>query len=285
MGKCLITKLQGTVKNSELLKIGESRVLHTRSTSDSADLRSFSIEVVTNMIIKGHGLTIDNQDEVEVAAGDDRHYNVSNGNGYVEIPDRQNLLGLKVGKTNGTARGNCAINLQSLHFAKNLQELYVSSSVPHRFADIRDMPALSYLRSNEGNFEDNISSIGTLPALEGMYISDSDDVHGDLSGFTSSKFPKLKTLLLVNLRGVNGDISSFASLTSLETLSVMASPYITGDISNLASGMVANGRTSGTLIVTCTNSGVTLNGEPLTTSTITFDSEIPGGYSMTTVGI
>lgn len=280
MGKCLVTKLQGTVENSELLKIGESRVLHTRNTSDSVDLRSFSIKVMTNMTIKGHGLTIDNQNEVEVAAGDDRHYNVSNDNGYIEIPDKQNLLVLKVGKTNGTARGNCAINLQSLHFAKNLNELYVSSSVPHCFADICDMPALSYLRSNEGNFEDNISSIGTLPALEDMYISDSTDVHGDLSGFTSSKFPKLKTLLLVNLQRVNGDISSFASLTSLGTLNVMASPYIIGDISNLARGMVANGRTSGTLAVTGTNSGVTHNGETFTKKTITFNSGVSNGYTI-----
>lgn len=280
MGKCLITKLQGTVENSELLKIGESRVLHTRNTSDSVDLRSFSIKVVTNMTIKGHGLTIDNQNEVEVAAGDDRHYNVSNDNGYIEISDKQNLLGLKVGKTNGTARGNCAINLQSLHFAKNLKELYVSSSVPHCFADICDMPALSYLRSNEGNFEDNISSIGTLPALEDMYISDSNDVHGDLSGFTSSKFPKLEMLLLVNLHSVNGYISSFASLTSLKTLSVMASPYIIGDISNLASGMVANGRTSGTLAVTGTNSGVTHNGKSFTEKTITFNSGVSNGYTI-----
>lgn len=279
MGKCLVTKLQGTVENSELLKIGESRVLHTRNTSDSVDLRSFSIKVMTNMTIKGHGLTIDNQNEVEVAAGDDRHYNVSNDNGYIEIPDKQNLLNLKVGKTNGTERGNCAINLQSLHFAKNLKELLVSSSVPHCFADICDMPALSYLRSNEGNFEDNISSIGTLPALEEMYISDSADVHGDLSGFTSSKFPKLKTLLLVNLQKVNGGISSFASLTSLETLNVTALPII-GDISNLASGMVANGRTSGTLAVTGTNSGVRHNGESFTKKTITFNSGVSNGYTI-----
>ena len=65
MGKCLVTKLQGTVENSKLLMIGESRVLHTRNTSDSVDLRSFSIKVVTNMTIKGHGLTIDNQNEVD----------------------------------------------------------------------------------------------------------------------------------------------------------------------------------------------------------------------------
>lgn len=280
MGKCLVTKLQGTVENSELLKIGESRVLHARNTSDSVDLRGFSIKVMTNMTIKGHGLTIDNQNEVEVTAGDDRHYNVSNDNGYIEIPDKQNLLGLKVGKTNGTARGNCAINLQSLHFAKNLKELYVSSSVPHCFADICDMPALSYLRSNEGNFEDNISSIGTLPALEEMYISDSADVHGDLSGFTSSKFPKLKTLLLVNIQKVDGDISSFASLTSLGTLNVQSSSYIKGDISNLASGMVANGRTSGALAVTGTNSGVTHNGEHFTKKTITFNSGVSNGYTI-----
>lgn len=280
MGKCLVTKLQGTVENSELLKIGESRVLHTRNTSDSVDLRSFSIKVMTNMTIKGHGLTISDQNEVEVAAGDDRHYNVSNDNGYIEIPDKQNLLGLKVGKAVGTARGNCAINLQSLHFAKNLKELYVSSSVPHRFADISDMPALSYLRSNEGNFEDNISSIGTLPALEDMYISDSNDVHGDLSGFTSGKFPKLKLLLLVNVKRVKGNISSFASLTSLGTLNIMETPYITGDIVQLAEAMVANGRTSGTLAVTGTNSGVTHNGESFTKKTITFNSSVSNGYTI-----
>lgn len=278
MGKCLITKLQGVVNNDNLLKIGECRVYN--STSSSATDATFTISSKEEMTIVGHGLTIEGGSSYVVTASGDTVLVLSNTNGYAEIPNKHNLLGLKIGKNSGTLKGSTYIDLSCLEYANNLKELYISSDKEHHFGDIANLPALETLRSNETRWTDDIAGIGFLPSMKTLYLENSDYIHGSIASIVRSKFPKLETLLLVNNIGITGSISDLGSLTTLTTLSVAALSAVIGDISDLASRMVANGRTSGTLSVTGTNSGVTHNGESFTKKTITFNSSVSNGYTI-----
>lgn len=85
---------------------------------------------------------------------------------------------------------------------------------------------------------------------------------------------------------IDGNIASFAGFTDLETLDIggngVKEHHIVGELTELASGMVGNERTSGTLTFT-SNKWVTLNGIALgrgTVKVITFDSSLPDGYSI-----
>lgn len=278
MGKCLITKLQGVVNNDNLLKIGECRVYN--STSSSTADATFTISSKEAMTIVGHGLTIEGGSSYVVGASGDTVLVLSNTNGYVEIPNKNNLLGLKIGKNSGTLVGSTYIDLSCLEYANNLTELYVSSDNEHHFGDIANLPALETLRSNETRWTDDIARIGFLPSLKTLYLENSNYTHGSIASIVSSKFPKLENLLLIHNFGITGSISDLGSLTTLKNLNVTDSIAVMGDISDLASRMVANGRTSGTLSVTGTGSGVTHNGESFTKKTITFNSGVSNGYTI-----
>lgn len=87
---------------------------------------------------------------------------------------------------------------------------------------------------------------------------------------------------------ITGDISVLGRLTSMESLNIHFSGCY-GSLESLAEAQVANGRTSGTLSVYANNcsgdnyKGVTVGGVKImdgNAHVITFDSELPNGYSV-----
>lgn len=98
-------------------------------------------------------------------------------------------------------------------------------------------------------------------------------------------FANRNHFLQVSLAGDNitGDIVSFSKCTSMITLGTFQSK-ISGSIESLAAGMVANGRTSGTLtLFVGGGDAVTYNGNvypDFKQITVTFNSSVPNGYTI-----
>lgn len=81
---------------------------------------------------------------------------------------------------------------------------------------------------------------------------------------------------------VSGNIIDLKRLIALSELNITADRKIVGDVSELASAQVAEGRTSGSLTIYGNASNVKKNGTPLGSSpaVITFNPELPSGYSI-----
>lgn len=127
----------------------------------------------------------------------------------------------------------------------------------------------------------DVSDFKHMTGLRGFTCYDAT-AHGDINQFT-----KISALQSFTVRGnsaqATGNLSTFNSAKNLLTLFV-GSGRFTGEIKDLADAQVAGGspRTSGSLAIT-SNGVLTLNGVLVpynTTKTITFDSSLPGGYSI-----
>lgn len=111
-----------------------------------------------------------------------------------------------------------------------------------------------------------------------LYIG-STGVYGNLAEL--SNIDLMATAIILTSTKVSGNIDGLAKTTRLASLNTKDTT-INGSLEGLASGMVTNGRTSGTLAVTC-NEYITLNGAVVgnnVTKTITFNSSLPNGYSI-----
>lgn len=106
--------------------------------------------------------------------------------------------------------------------------------------------------------------------------------------FNTSDFAEYTNLEQINLDAVtpntttdiSGTINDFGQCIKLTNLNFYGRPNISGDLDTLASAMVSNQRTSGTLVVMGQNTGIRYNGNTFVTKTITFNSSLPNGYSI-----
>lgn len=127
----------------------------------------------------------------------------------------------------------------------------------------------------------DVSDFKYMTGINGFTCYDTT-ASGDINQFT-----EISALISFIVRGssanATGNLSTFNSAKNLLTLFVGTGGF-TGEIKDLADAQVAGGspRTSGSLAIT-SNGFLTLNGVLVpynTTKTITFDSTLPGGYSI-----
>ena len=223
MGKCLITKLNGSVNNSELLKIGELRINFGKVQNPTKENRSLNIKVnkKSKVELVGNGYFTDenlgtNKGKSLLLSPDTNNYiYISNNDVAISISDKYALTGI-------------------FHQAVEYP-WYVSgdkSHIKYYLEDLKYSAALTNLSVKGANISGDISALTNLTALVTMDLSNAQ-VSGDISALTN-----LTALTSMNLSNtqVSGDISALANLTALTSmnLSNMQNP-LTGNISNLKS--------------------------------------------------
>lgn len=217
MGKCLITKLNGKVDDSSILKIGEIRV--SVSEVDNANMYTNGLQVVvskeTKAEIVGDGyftdenFTENNGKTITLTPNIVNFVYFSNGNYEIAIHNKyvlQRLLGYGKPVSGTIAQFNKKIKIEDLAYCANLINMNLYSMAAT--GDIRSIKGLSKL--------DYLSLLGT-------------DVDGDIANLKD-----LTHLTYINLGGtkVYGDIGSLKNLTALNYLSLTSN--VNGDIAILS---------------------------------------------------
>lgn len=214
MGNCLVTKLKGTVQNSDLLRVGELRICVHKIDNPSSETQrinlNFTEDVKLEIIGDGYftdktlvsnlGKTLTAKANVETLVY------VSNGEFEIAILNKYALTKINTRTNKKTAIKDIA----DLKYSSSLNYLAINSvENVGSFSDIKSLATLSYLAISDANINGNLSDLGTLTNLSYLII-----------GNTSNKS--------------TGDVRSLKSMTRLDTLVIINSD-VTGDLATLPS--------------------------------------------------
>ena len=212
MGKCLVTKLNGSVNNDSLSKIGELRIHITSVDSPEEGTQSLKlgINAPVSLEIIGDGYFTDstlssNQGKTKSLDASGMIY-FSNGNFDISISKKYVLTSINFGNTNT----NKGIDLADLYMCKYLSELYIwGSSTVGIYSDLETLERLSIL---------NLSGI--------------PKVDGNLSSFKN-----LSYITNITVGSAKGSLSDLYNLSNLKTLQV-GKCEVTGDLSKMPANFI-----------------------------------------------
>lgn len=214
MGNCLVTKLKGTVQNSNLLRVGEMRICVHRIDNPSSETQrinlNFTEDVKLEIIGDGYftnNTLVSNLGKSLIAkANVETLVYFSNGDFEIAILNKYALT-----KINTRTNKKIAIkDIADLKYSSSLSHLATNSveNVGY-FSDIKSLTNLSYLSVSNANISGNLSDLKSLTNLTYLII-----------GNTSNK--------------TTGNVSSLKDMTILNTLAIQNSDVI-GDLATLPS--------------------------------------------------
>ena len=232
MGKCLVTKLNGTVDNDNLLRIGEIRLFNTKLSNPTGNSQYMSLafskdtnlEIVGDAYFTEANLSENKGKTKSCSANQNSAFYVSNNDCQIAILDKYSLIKIE---TNAHRVGD----LEDLRFSKGLS--FISANDSGQTGDIsnlKNLTALTTLSLSNTQVSGDISNLKNLTALTTLNL-DNTQVSGDISNLKN--LTALTTLSLNNTQ-VSGDISNLKNLTALTILSLSnKKTALTGDIGEL----------------------------------------------------
>lgn len=215
MGKCLITKLNGSVQNDSLLRIGEFCIKVSKVESPTADSQKFSVRNAkdTQLRIIGNGyftnetLSENKGKVMDIAANTETLVYYSNGDYEIVVSEKYSLgsFGVFLSTSWKDFKGKLSFDIESLKYSPNITNLMLSNT-----------PVTG-----------DIAVLGKLTGLQILFLSDTQ-ITGDIS--VLGKLTGLVHLRLSNAP-VTGDISVLGKLTGLTDIPSVLNTKVTGDIS------------------------------------------------------
>ena len=223
MGKCLVTKLNGAVDNSNLLKIGELRIKIVSAPNPSKFTQGMSLQFTepTEVSIVGDGYFTDenlsaNYGKVKTITNE--RFFISNGNYELSIKNKYkvSLLSSVNRNTNGNNIGYYkSIDINELKYSNSLT--WIDAFNPEGdISAFKNALNLVFVGFSSTNVTGDISAFSNNTALANLYL-DSTNVTGDISAFSNNT---ALTSIKINNTNVTGDISAFKNMTKLKTLNV-----------------------------------------------------------------
>ena len=215
MTKCLVTKLNGSISNQEILKLGEVRIKIHRVANPRGSTQKLYVlfNQDTKLEIIGDGYFTDvnlslNKGKTLVVKGNiDADVYVSNGDFILSISNKYAL------KTLSDIGTNKDVEINFLKYSTALTNLSLNNSkVSGDIADLKNLTALTTLNLYNTLVSGDIADLKNLTALT--------------------------TLSLCNFAtNIIGDIGSLHSLESLKTISLQSS-QLSGDLANLPTSCI-----------------------------------------------
>ena len=214
MGNCLVTKLKGTVQNSNLLRVGEMRICVHRIDNPSSETQRINLNFTEDVKLEiiGDGYFTNNTlvsnlgKSLIVKANVETLVYFSNGDFEIAILNKYALKKINAKTSKKTAIKDIA----DLKYSSSLSYLAINSveNVGY-FSDIKSLTNLSYIDVSNANINGNLSDLKSLTNLAYLII-----------GNTSNK--------------ITGNVSSLKDMTRLNTLAIQNSDVI-GDLATLPS--------------------------------------------------
>ena len=214
MGNCLVTKLKGTVLNSNLLRIGEMRICVHKIDNPNGETQrinlNFTEDVKLEIIGDGYftnaTLVSNLGKSLTAKANTESLVYVSNGDFEIAILNKYALTKINTRTNKKTAIKNIA----DLKYSSSLNHLAINSveNVGY-FSDIKPLTSLYYLAVSNANIKGSLSDLESLTNLGYIIVGD-----------TSNK--------------LTGNVGSLKAMTKLDTLAIINS-YVIGDLATLPS--------------------------------------------------
>lgn len=224
MKKCIVTRLQGSVNDESLPRIGELLLpfyMDKYQTATPVSIGAWSNKVDGTGVLTGGFFTKSNTDATSIGSVKNPGMN-QNANTYAVITGSGSLrLAKKMYLDRLTTLQNA-----SLHYMIDMSAL-------------RHLIGLTFFESQGDDLSGDISDLSMLPAIKKINVMNphSDMLHGNISAFTGCVL--LEEIGFINCKNVAGEVKGFLD------------------------GLRAAGKKSGTLTVKMQNSGVTYNGAPV----------------------
>ena len=235
MGKCLVTKLNGSTSNVDLLRLGEARIKFDKVSSPSRGTQSVMISVSqpTKLEIVGNGYFTDeklsaNNGKTKTISTETEVF-VSNDTLGLAILDKYNLTKI-FDYENGKVQ-NKELDLNVLSYSKGLKYLNASSiNLSGDISALGNLTALTLLNlSGKGVFGD-ISALGNLTALTSLGVKNTH-VSGDLG--TLNNLTGLTAITINRSPNIFANLEKLNQLTKLDTI-FMSEVSLNGDVATLA---------------------------------------------------
>ena len=244
MNKCLVTKLNGSSNNPELLRLGEMRIKILKVSNPTDHTQGFSLgfnksatlEIVSDGYFTDKTLTENKGKRITLNAGINDIW--VNGNSDVEIAilDKYSLTYINKayqGEVSGSVYGdNIKLNISDLKYSTALTILSISrTQVSGDIANLKNLTALTSLSLDNTQVSGDIANLKNLTALTSLGLS-YIQVSGDIANLKN-----LTALVSLNVykTQVSGDISNLKSLTALTSLGLSNTQVpLTGDIGQLS---------------------------------------------------
>lgn len=241
MGKCLVTKLNGSSNNPELLRLGEMRMKilkvsnpteHTQCFSLSVN-KAVTLEIVSDGYFTDKTLTENKGKNITLNIGANDIW--VNGNSDVEIAilDKYSLTRITTYYQNELPDkiygDNVKLNLSDLKYSNNLTILDLShAQVSGDIANLKDCASFISLNLSNTQVSGDIANLKNLTSLTTLNLYNTK-VSGDITNFKN--LTALTTLSLYNTQ-IGGDIANLKNLTLLTYLS-LDNTKVSGNIGEL----------------------------------------------------
>jgi len=238
MSKCLVTKLNGTVPNTDLLRIGEFRIHFDKSASPTTSNRgenfTFSknvkLEILGDAYFTDENLSVNLGKTLTVLKDISTSVYVSNADCDICVLDKYSFSKLNDWVKNTTNdNGNKHFSLEGLKYSTGfLQLINSNSSATGDIANLKNLTQLTFLGLNNTQVTGDIANLKNLTQLTSLGLNNTQ-VTGDIANLKN--LTQLTSLGLNNTQ-VTGDIANLKNLTQLTSLG-LNNTQVTGDIANL----------------------------------------------------
>lgn len=260
MTRCLVTKLAGIADNDSLNKIGEARIHISKIDSPTVSTQGigFAFAKETTLRIVGDG----NFTDVNLTENKGKtltiHANLgvtctpvyfSNGD-YDIVFNKYDIIRVEnTTKGHASYADNRVFDIDDFKYSNSLLSLNLFGG--SSYGDLKSISKLNRIMSiflnNCKNITGDLEDIKDSIAVEGLSFS--DNVAGDISSL--QRLTKLKSFESPTNTNIKGDISVFANMPNLSTLTLRKAS-LSGDISSfentkLSYALIDNGNYTGDL--------------------------------------
>ena len=138
MGKCLITKLNGSVQNDSLLRIGEFCIEVSKVESPTADSQKFSVlntkdsqlRIIGDGYFTNETLSENKGKVMDIAANTETLVYHSNGDYEIVVSEKYSLsnIGIFLSTSWKEFKGKLSFDIESLKYSPNISRLFLSNT-------------------------------------------------------------------------------------------------------------------------------------------------------------
>ena len=251
----MITKLNGSVQNDSLLRIGEFVVKVSKVESPTADSQRFCVRNTkdSQLRIIGDGhftnetLSENKGKVMDIAANTETLVYYSNGDYEIVVSEKYSLsyIGISLSTNWKTFKGKLSFDIESLKYSPNITNIYLfNAQVTGDIAVLGKLTGLTKADLSNTQVTGDIAVLGKLTGLTGIYLSNTQ-VTGDIA--VLGKLTGLTSIYLSNTQ-VTGDIAVLGKLTGLTDIPDISYTKVTGNISVYQNTKVSQIRLVGTSV-------------------------------------
>ena len=214
MGKCLITKLNGSVQNDSLLRIGEFCIKVSKVESPTADSQRFvvnnskdaQLRIIGDGYFTNETLSENKGKVLNITANTETTVYLSNGDYEVVVSEKYSLkqVGTHIETSWKIYKGKLSFDIDLLKYSPDISFLALSATkVTGDIAVLGKLTGLTHLTIDNTQVTGDIAVLGKLTGLTHLPPISRTKVTGDIAVYKKADF---KTFQLLGT-SVYGDLS------------------------------------------------------------------------------